>query len=334
MSGNESLGTVLVTGSSGHLGEGLVWTLIGRGVAVRGLDIKPSRHTTLVGSVFDPEIVNQAMDGIDTVFHTATLHKPHVKTHSQQDFIDTNISGTQALLNAAKVNGVRRFIFTSTTSVFGYAMSPEQGGPAVWVSEDLVPDPKNIYGVTKLAAEGLCRLTHRDSGLACIVLRTSRFFPEDDDSVKVRSQYSSDNSKANEFLYRRAELEDMISAHLCAAGKAEQIGYGLYIISASSPFCRSDLSLLARNATQVVERYYPGYREVYTELGWEMFDVLDRVYDNSRARKELGWEPRYNFQAVLDEARSHRQILRSEVTRYVGVKGYHERTFEDGPFPV
>lgn len=334
MSGNSSLGNVLVTGSAGHLGEGLVWTLTGQGVAVRGLDIKPSRHTSLVGSVFDPEIVTQAMEGIDTVFHTATLHKPHVKTHSQQEFIDTNISGTQTLLNEAQKNGVKRFIFTSTTSVFGNAMRPEQGDPAVWVSEDLVPDPRNIYGVTKLAAEGLCRLAYRESGLPCIVLRTSRFFPEDDDSVKVRLQYSSDNSKANEFLYRRAELEDMISAHLCAAEKAEQLGYGLYIVSASPPFSRSDLYQLAQDASQVVERYYPGYKEVYAGMGWAMFEVLDRVYDNSKARAELDWEPKHDFQAVLDEARRHRRILRTDVTRYVGVKGYHDRVFDDGPFPV
>jgi UDP-glucose 4-epimerase len=334
VSASSGLGNVLVTGSAGHLGEGLAWTLTGQGVTVRGLDIKPSRHTTLVGSVFDPKIVDQAMAGIDTVFHTATLHKPHVKTHSQQEFIDTNISGSQTLLNAANMHGAKRFIFTSTTSVFGYAMRPQQGGPAVWVSEDLVPDPRNIYGVTKLAAEGLCRLTHRESGLPCMVLRTSRFFSEDDDSVLVRSQYSSDNSKASEFLYRRVELEDVISAHLCAAAKTEQIGYGLYIISASTPFSQSDLTLLAEHASQVVDRYYPGFREVYAELGWEMFEVLDRVYDNSKAREELEWKPRHDFQAVLDEARRHRHFLRTEVTRYVGVKGYHDRVFEDGPFPV
>lgn len=334
MSSFSNLGNVLVTGSAGHLGEGLAWTLSGEGVAVRGLDIKPSRHTTQVGSVFDPGIVSEAMAGIDTVFHTATLHKPHVKTHSRQDFIDTNISGTQTLLDAAEANGVRRFIFTSTTSVFGHAMQPEQGGDAVWVSEDLVPEPKNIYGLTKLTAEGLCRLAHRETGLPCVVLRTSRFFPEDDDSVKVRSRYSADNSKANEFLYRRAELEDIVAAHVCAASCAEQIGFGLYIISASPPFCQSDLALLAEDAAQVVERYYPGFRDVYLDMGWEMFETLDRVYDNSKALRELGWKPRHDFQSVLDEARQHRYLLRSDVTRYVGVKGYHDQIFEDGPFPV
>ena len=334
MSGVNSLGNVLVTGSAGHLGEGLCWTLMNAGVTVTGLDIKKSRHTTLVGSVFDPAIVNEAMADVDTVFHTATLHKPHVKTHTQQDFIDTNISGTQTLLDAAVAKGVKRFIFTSTTSVFGHAMRPQQAGPAVWVSEELVPDPKNIYGVTKLAAESLCRLVQRESGLPVIVLRTSRFFPEDDDLAKVRSQFGSDNSKANEFLYRRAELEDIISAHFCAASRAEQLGYGLYIVSASPPFSQSDLSRLATDARQVVQSYYPDYAEIYSALGWEMFKTLDRVYDNSKALKDLGWQPKTSFRAVLDEARSRQQLLRSDVTHYVGVKGYHEQVFRDGPYPV
>ena len=64
------------------------------------------------------------MQGITHVLHTATLHKPHVATHEQQQFIDTNITGTLNLLEASVENGVRSFIFTSTTSTFGDALTP------------------------------------------------------------------------------------------------------------------------------------------------------------------------------------------------------------------
>ena len=217
---------ILVTGSSGHLGEALVRTLLDAGHEVVGLDIKKSAFTSVVGSVHDSESVRVCMQGVQIVYHTATLHKPHVATHSMQDFIDTNVSGTLTLLQAAEANGVRAFIFTSTTSTFGDALRPPPGTPAAWVTENVKPIPKNIYGVTKTAAEELCRFFHRKHGLNCIILRTSRFFPEEDDDKLKRDNYDEKNAKANEFLFRRVELEDVVSAHIAAAERAPKLGFG------------------------------------------------------------------------------------------------------------
>ena len=196
---------VLVTGSAGHLGEALVRTLRCMQCEVIGLDVLASLFTTHVGSITDRSHVRSCMDGVQTVFHAATLHKPHVATHSRQDFVDTNISGTLNLLEESATAGVESFVFTSTTSVFGDALVPPVGAPAAWVTEEVTPIPKNIYGVTKAAAEDLCQLFHRNRGLACVVLRTSRFFPEEDDDPGVRDSYSDENVKANEYLYRRVE---------------------------------------------------------------------------------------------------------------------------------
>lgn len=155
----------LVTGSSGHLGEALVRTLTALDQEVIGIDVKPSDTTSLVGSITDRGFVEQAMQHVDAVLHPATLHKPHVVTHSYQDFVDTNISGTLNLLESAVAAGVSKFIFTSTISTYGHALRPASTLPAVWVTEDTVPIPKNIYGVTKLAAENLCELIHKKHGL-------------------------------------------------------------------------------------------------------------------------------------------------------------------------
>ncbi len=216
---------ILVTGSSGHLGEAMVRSLRESGHEVLGLDIKESAFTDVVGSVDDRDSVSACMQGVQVVYHTATLHKPHVATHSMQDFVDTNVSGTLTLLQAAKADGVKAFIFTSTTSVFGDALRPPAGTPAAWVTEDVRPVPKNIYGVTKTAAEDLCLLFHRKHHLNCIILRTSRFFPEEDDDKLKRDKYSGDNAKANEFLFRRVELEDVVGAHIAAGGACFQIGF-------------------------------------------------------------------------------------------------------------
>jgi len=194
---------------------------------------------------------------------------------------------------------VRAFIFTSTTSVFGDALAPPPEAPAAWITEDVTPVPKNIYGVTKAAAEDLCQLFHRNKRLACIVLRTSRFFPEEDDSPDVRAAYSDENMKMNEFLHRRIEIEDVVSAHLVAAERAPALGFQKYIVSATTLFTPDDLAELRIDAPNVVRKYVPDYEAEYQRRDWKMFPRIGRVYVNARAREELGWRPSFALEEGL-----------------------------------
>ena len=145
--------TVLVTGSAGHLGEALVRTLTASQHAVVRLDILEAPSTTRAGSITHRAHVRRCLSDVQAVFHAATLHKPHVATHSQQEFVAVNIGGTLNLLEEAAAAGVESFVFTSTTSVFGDALVPPPGAPAAWITEDITPVPKNICGVTKAAAD-------------------------------------------------------------------------------------------------------------------------------------------------------------------------------------
>ena len=325
--------SLLVTGSAGHLGEALIRRLRAMGQSVRGLDIKATPFTDHVGSIGDRNLVRQCMEGVHSVIHTATLHKPHLATHSSQLFIDTNVTGTLVLLEEAVAARVEAFVFTSSTSAFGAALTPPAGHPAAWMTEDVVPVPKNIYGATKIMAESLCELFSRTRRLPVVVLRAARFFPEADDNEDIRKTYAMANIQANELLHRRADIEDVVSAHLLAVEKAPEIGFGRYIISATSPFATSDLAALRRNAADVVRRLFPECEALYTARGWTLFPEIDRVYVNERARSQLGWEPRYNFRHVLEALRQNRDF-RSPLAREVGSKGYHERVFSDGPYPV
>lgn len=324
---------ILVTGSAGHLGEALVRTLQQQNQEVIGIDILPSTFTHRVGSIVDRNFVRQCMQGVQVVLHAATLHKPHVLTHSFQDFVDTNISGTLNLLEEAVLANVEAFIFTSTTSTFGDAMKPQPGGSATWITEEVTPIPKNIYGLSKIAAEGLCQLFQRKHGLPCLILRTSRFFLESDDQADIRNQFADLNAKANEFLYRRVDLADIVDAHLLAVDKAREIGFGRYIISATSPFQQEDLWELQQDAAAMVARIFPDFVECYGQKGWSMFPKLDRVYVNTKARLELGWEPRYNFQHVLDSIKRDENFF-SPLALQVGSKRYHDRDFEAGIYPA
>jgi UDP-glucose 4-epimerase len=324
---------VLVTGSSGHLGEALMRTLAATEHEAVGLDILPSPWTTFVGSVADPAMVARCMRGVDVVMHTATLHKPHVATHSKQDFVEVNISGTLNLLEEAVAQSVSRFVFTSTTSVFSRRCQPGPEQPAVWVTEDLTPLPKNIYGVTKLAAEGLCELFHFRTRLPCLILRTSRFFPEEDDTASVRNRFAADNAKVNELLYRRVDLGDAARAHIRAMERAMEIGFGRYIITATTPFLESDLERLRGAAADIVEGCTP-YRDEYVRRGWRMNDDVARVYVNTLARRELGWQPRVDFAEALRRLRQGERPF-GPLTYEVGAKGYHPASnFAEGPYPT
>ena len=308
-------------------------TLRAEGRAVRGADLKASPFTDRVGSIADRAFVDACMEGVSAVLHSATLHKPHIVTHSARQFVETNLAGTLALLESAAEAGVGAFIFTSTTSAFGRALTPAPGEPAAWVTEDVVPVPKNIYGVTKAAAEDLCEIVNRKSGLPVLVLRTSRFFPEADDNPVVRDSYPLDNVQVNELLYRRVDIEDAVSAHLLALEHAAGIGFARYVISATTPFAPADLAELSRDAPAVVRRLFPGFEDLYARRGWAMFPRIDRVYVSARAREEIGWRPRHDFGTALARLAAG-EDFRSELAAAVGAKGYHDRLFELGPYPV
>jgi nucleoside-diphosphate-sugar epimerase len=313
---------ILVTGSAGHLGEGLVRTLAALGHDVAGLDLLESEFTRVVGSIADRACVRGAMAGMDAVIHSATLHKPHVGSHGRGDFVDTNITGTLNLLQEAVQAGVSRFLFTSTTSTFGRALTPGPGAPAAWITEDVAPVPRNIYGVTKTAAESLCELVWHDHRLPCLILRTSRFFPEDDDRSDAREAFDDLNLKVNELLYRRVDLQDAVDAHLLALERAPEIGFGRYIISATTPFRSGDLAELRRDTPAVVRRLYPHFDEIYAGRGWTMLPSIDRVYVNAHARDELGWAPAYDFGSALDRLAAG-EDPRSALALMIGAKGYH-----------
>jgi nucleoside-diphosphate-sugar epimerase len=311
-----------VTGSSGHLGEALVRAFRGQGHEVVGLDVLDSPCTTVVGSIADRACVRRCMAGIDGVVHAATLHKPHVGSHQRANFIETNITGTLHLLEEAVSAHVSRLLFTSTTSVFGRALQPAEGEPAAWITEDVTPVPRNIYGVTKTAAEDLCELIWREHGLPCLILRTSRFFPEPDDRDEVRAAFDDLNAKVNELLYRRVNIEDVVSAHLLALERAPAIGFARYVISATTPFGPGDLAAVRADLPAVVRRLYPDYEELYARRGWRMFPAIERVYVNQRARRELGWSPRHDFRYALDRL-AEGADPRSSLALEIGAKGYH-----------
>ncbi|RAL03374.1 NAD-dependent epimerase/dehydratase family protein [Aspergillus ibericus CBS 121593] len=322
---------VLVTGSAGHLGTALMLCLPSMGYNPVGIDILSSPTTTVVGSVSDRIFIASIFrnNPIKHVLHTATLHKPHICSHKEEEFVSTNVMGTLILLEECSKckDRIESFTFFSTTSTFGMALSPKPGFPAAWIDEAVVPEPKNIYGVTKVAAEDLCYLVHKKTGMPVLVLRTSRFFPDEDDDEDRRTAMSDDNLKVLELAYRRCDIEDIVNAAVCSMRKAKDIRWGRYIISAPPPFNndRSTLDALNRESAEVMTKAFPEVDAIFRKKGWKHLARIDRVYDSSRAVKDLGWIPKYTFGRALERVARGEQ-WRSELALRVGKKGYHAVT--------
>ncbi|MBX9814855.1 MAG: oxidoreductase [Proteobacteria bacterium SG_bin5] len=290
---------ILLTGSSGWLGRHVARTLAAAGHGVVGLDPLPGPATQAIGSVADRERVEAlfAAHRFDGVVHAGALHQPDIARHSAQAFVDVNVTGTLNLLEAACRHRVGRFVFTSTTSLMISAeIAAGQGRAAAWLDEDHAPlAPRNIYGITKLAAEQLCRLYHQRHGLACVVLRTARFFPERDQDWEG----ASDNARANEYLNRRLSVADAAQAHRLALDRADQLGFDLFLIAAPTPFAPSDAVPLKVNAATVIARYFPEAPALYAARGWRLPATLDRVYDARRAERVLGFRATTSFATIL-----------------------------------
>ncbi|KAK2612014.1 hypothetical protein QQS21_001979 [Conoideocrella luteorostrata] len=319
---------VLVTGSSGHLGTALMLKLPSLGFNPVGMDIVASPTTQHVGAITDRALVSRILQksAIKHVLHAATLHKPHVGSHTKEQFVETNITGTLVLLEETARLGpqIESFVFFSTTSTFGLALSPKPGSPAAWIDETVVPVPKNIYGVTKVAAEDMCALVQRQTGMPVLVLRVSRFFPEEDDDDARRGAMGDDNLKVLELAYRRCDIADVVSASLCAMRRARDIKWAKYIISAPPPFANNAATLAALDADPAgaFGKIAPSVNQVFGNKGWTHLERVDRVYDSSKAVRELGWKPEYTFAEAIERVGKGKP-WKSDLVDLVGKKGYH-----------
>ena len=276
---------ILVTGSSGQLGREIVIQLKNNGYNVLGIDMIKAETTHQLVDIREKEQINVITRGMDAIIHTAALHGKHFELdYPRDEFIKTNIDGTFNLLNACVLNGIRKFLYTSTTSIYGKAMvNPEQ---AVWVDETLTPDPRDIYDITKLTAELLCRDYFEKEAIETTILRVSRFLLEDD------------NTKAIHRIYRGLDERDGAAAHILALKKQFKT-FEIYNISNESPFQKEDLKALLSEPKEVIKKYYPTIEGIFDAKGWTFPSKIDRVYSIEKSKEQLGYKPLYNFNSFI-----------------------------------
>ncbi|MBD1209948.1 MAG: NAD(P)-dependent oxidoreductase [Ignavibacteria bacterium] len=274
---------ILLTGTAGRIGRA-IHVRLSPVYDIIGLDRSPASTVDIVGDVTNSALLSSLCAGVNAIVHTAALHAPHVGIVSDAEFERINVEATQKLIETAIACRVPRIIFTSTTALYG--SSARASDSAVWVDENTHAHPLTIYHRTKLAAEALLQTAAKEYGLAVRILRMSRCFPEPAPQMAVYR------------LYRGVDARDVADAHALAL---EDVGEGCntYIISGTTPFQRDDCSALWHSAPTVLARCVPELVRDFARRGWELPARIDRVYDSSKAQRELGWEPRFGYSNVL-----------------------------------
>jgi nucleoside-diphosphate-sugar epimerase len=271
---------IVVTGAAGLIGSAIAERLAGEHEAI-GVDLCAGPMVDLVADCFDVAEWGAVVGPVDAIVHVAALHAPHVGNRSNEDFRRANVEATDRLLDFAHSAAAKRFVFTSTTSLYGHALEPQ--GMAAWIDEQVEPQPRDIYDETKLEAEQL--VASAGSSMTCTTLRMSRCFPEREELM------------AGYRLHRGIDRRDVAEAHALALDREGPPV--TYVISAETPFKRGDIEWLLRDAPAVIEHRCPGLIDKLAGRGWQPPHSIDRVYDAGRALQELGFRPRFGIDACL-----------------------------------
>lgn len=283
---------VLVTGSATPLGASLVRTLAGWGDDVVGLDRRASATTHVVAALADRAAVARALRDVDAVVDVSGFAARDERSRAAA-LTDAEVDGTRVLLEAAAAARVQAYVRTSR---LGRPAAGARGTPARWIDEDTPVLPDDACAAAHAAIENYCEHFARHHGLPCVVLKIAGLLEPEAGRVPAPGAASR---RIEELLHRRVDLEDAVSAHVLAVHAAPEARTGRYLVAATTPFTRDDLAALAVDAPSVVARRVTDYTEIYLRRGWRPTSTIDHVLDNARARRELGWRPRYDFGTVL-----------------------------------
>lgn len=273
---------VVVTGTSGRVGRAIHFTLCQQHDVI-GIDQSPASSTSNIGDICDVDFLKRSFDGANAVIHAAALHAPHVGLISDEKFRTINVDATARIAELAKSSGVKRLVFTSTTALYGSVT--EKKDAAAWIDEYTTPEPVSIYHKTKLEAENLLQ-SEACENFSVVVLRISRCFPE---PAPQMSMYR---------FHRGVDARDVARGHELAMLTNGSV-FRRYILSGNTPFMRADCKELKYDAKAVIRSRCPSICADFANRGWELPVDIDRVYDSSKAIRELAWNPRYGAQNVL-----------------------------------
>jgi nucleoside-diphosphate-sugar epimerase len=290
--------TVLVTGASGHLGSHLIPMLPEMDFEVRGIDRLGA--PALIANVCeftqadlsDRDALRRAMDGVDLVVHTASIHP--WKPYTDDQYLDANVKGTWSLYAVAAELGIERVLLTSSIAAIGYANIPMHAWPVREI--DLFP-LGDIYSYTKFTQETIARM-YADAGtIRTFALRPPAFMPASpmDTCLAMTGPF--------------AIVDDIARAHVEAAyvmlGLKGEPRYTLDPFEAFNtvndlPYTAAMCEEAGGDTRRIIELGWPDHCEWLFAQG---VTGPGTSYDNDKARRLLGWEPKFNLPEAIAAVR-------------------------------
>ena len=328
------LGHVLVTGGSGFVGANLVTTLLDRGYQVRSFDRVPSqlpRHPqleVLQGDICDSAVCAAAVDGIDTVFHTAAIIDlmggASVTDEYRKRSFSVNVGGTENLVHAGQAAGVRRFVYTSSNSVV-------MGGQNIVGGDETLPYTtrfNDLYTETKVAAERFVLSQNGVHGMLTCAIRPSGIWGTGDQTMfrKLFESVIAGHVKMlvgpksarldNSYVHNLIHGFILAAEHLVPGGTAPGQAYFINDAEPINMFefarpvmeaCGQPLPRLRVNG-QVVRAAMTGWQRLHFRFGlpaplFEPLAVerlyLDNYFSVAKASRDLGYQPLFTTEQAL-----------------------------------
>ncbi len=309
----------LVTGVAGFIGSHIAEELLRSGYQVTGIDSFTDYYDVrlkedniehcnadeafnfVAGSLNDVDL-DALLDGVDYVFHEAAQAGVRASWGERfEDYIDCNIRATQRLCEAAKNKPIKKFVYASSSSVYGDTTD-------LPMKEDAVVRPVSPYGVTKLDAENMCLLYRKNYGLPAVCLRYFTVYgPRQRPDMAFHKFFKGAMMARPVAIFGNGEqtrdftfVSDIVAANLKAATYTGD--ETIFNIGGGS-------RISVNRVLDIIGKYADGDFDVqYQEM--EKGDVKHTYADTSRARRELGFEPRFSLEEGLDrEAAWIRSIL-------------------------
>lgn len=272
---------VLLTGGCGLVGRTLAPMLRER-YRVTHFEMKdPGDGLPFIGGdLCSSADVAKACEGMDAVIHVAALHGRAWNTLGDDRGFEVNVIGTKNILEGAAKAGVKRVVFTSSIWASGHGSPPP---PYLPMDEEMQREPVELYGLTKILGEQMCRYATAKYGFSTIVLRPGGIRPAE----LYDSRYAG-------LLTACVDVRDIAQAEALALEAPDDMKHEVFIITSDSPLCQLDPAVVKADPAAALDSLEPGAGDLVRK-GEIAFAADAEWYTVAKAKRLLGYRPQYNF---------------------------------------